>query len=96
MINVDMRHYNYFTYSDADSYGQQQLSEEPKGSIKMAIYVASQSVQQNILYKECSYIGLTPDLEVNDTYVVDYNGQRLKVLYVQPKGRFKQVFLAGM
>lgn len=91
-----MKLYNYFTFGDDDGYGQAQLSEDIKGQIKMAINTSSQSIQDNIRYKDCSYIGLTHDANVNDTYVIDYEGEQLKVLYVNPKGRLKQVFMKNV
>lgn len=95
MIERDMRLYNYFTFGEDNGYGQPTLSTEPKGQIKMAINISSQATQDNILFKDCSYIGLT-HAEVDDTYVIEYGNERLKVLYVNPKGRYKQVFLKGM
>lgn len=96
MINVDMRDYNYYLYGENNAYGQPQLSAEAQGTVKMAIYTVSQSIQDNILYQDCSYIGLTNDAEIDDKYVIQYGKERLKVLYVQPRGRFKQAFLARM
>lgn len=96
MINAQMRNYEYYTYGEKDAYGQPQLSTEPKGTIKIAINISSLNTQDNILYKNCAYIGLTTDAEVNDTYVIKYGSERLKVLYVNPMGRFKQVFLQRM
>jgi len=95
MIVADMRTYDYFTYGDNDGYGQPTLSETVQGSVKMAINTTSQSVQDNINYKDASYIGLTL-ASVDDTYVIQYGDEKLKVLYVQPKGRFKQVFMGEM
>lgn len=95
MINTDFRTYNYFTFGEDDGYGMAQLSTTPKGQIKMAINISSQSIQDNILYKDCSYVGLT-HANVDDTYVIEYGNERLKVLYVNPKGRYKQVFLKEM
>lgn len=93
MINTKMRTYNYYTYGEPDAYGQPQLSTEIQGSIKMAINITSQSIQDNILYQDCSYVGLTLDPAVKDTFVIQYGDERLKVLYVNPEGRYKQVFL---
>lgn len=93
MINADMRHYNYFLYGDEDIYGQKQISEEVQGTVKMAIYVTSQRVQNSILYAEAEYIGFTHD-SVNDNYLIEYDDVKLKVLYVNKMGRFKQVFMA--
>ena len=96
MINTDMRSYDYFTFGEDDGYGMPQLSTEPKGKIKMTINISSQATQDNILYKDCTYVGLTQDANVDDTYVIRYGKGKLKVLYVNPKGRYKQVFLKEM
>ena len=93
MINTDMRTYDYFTLGDKNSYGQPAVSTEVKGTIKIAIYTSSQSIQDNINYKDCSYIGLTTDKSINDKMVIQYGQEKLKVQYVHPKGRFIQVFL---
>ena len=93
MISTDMRLYDYFTFGDDNGYGMPQLSTDPEGQIKMAINISSQGTQDNILYKDCTYVGLTQDANVNDTYVIRYGKGKLKVLYVNPKGRYKQVFL---
>ena len=95
MINADMRLQNYFTFGELDEYGQPQLSKEVQGSVKMAINISSQSIQDNINYKGCQYVGLTNAL-LDDSYVIQYGDEKLKVLYVNPKGRLKQVFLAEL
>ena len=92
MINAKMRLYNFFTLGEPNAYGQAQISAEPKGQIKMAIFISSQAVQDNINYKDCKYIGLTLG-EVDDTYIIEYGQEKLKVLYVNPHGKCKQVFL---
>lgn len=97
MINTDMRSFNYFTFGEKNAYGEPQLSKEVQGSIKIAINSISQSITDNVNYKQATYIGLTHDAKVNDTYVIEYKeGTRLKVLYVVPKGRLKQVFMAEL
>ena len=93
MINADMRIYDYYTYGAPDAYGQPTMSEVAQGSIKIAINISSQSIQDNINYLNCSYVGLTHDKTINDTFVIQYGDEKLKVLYVNPKGRLKQVFL---
>lgn len=93
MITTDIRAYNYFTIGAEDAYGQAQVSDEVKGTIKMAIYITSQSVQDNINFQDCSFVGLTTDKLVNDKMVIQYGEEKLKVQYVNPKGRFIQVFL---
>ena len=93
MINADMRRYDYYTYGAPDQYGQPVLSSDAQGSIKIAINISSQAIQDNINYKDCSYIGLTHNLTVNDSFVIKYGDEMLKVMYVNPKGKLKQVFL---
>lgn len=91
MINTNMRLYSYSTIGANDAYGQPTVSE-PVGEVKMAINILSQSVADNIMFNNATYIGLT-QADVKDTYIIHYEGQELKVLYVNPKGRFKQVFM---
>lgn len=93
MINNDMRTYNYFQYGAEDEYGQAQMSAEPVGKLRMAIYITSQSIQDNINYKGASFIGLTY-AAIDDSFVIQYGEDKLKVLYVTPANRLKQVFMA--
>lgn len=98
MINADMRLYDYFTIGEKNAYGQATIpakDADPVGKVKMAINITSQSTQDNINYKDANYIGLT-HANVDDTYIIQYGNERLKVLYVNPLGRFKQVFMKGM
>jgi hypothetical protein len=95
MINADMREYNYFLYNGKDSYGQQTLSTDAQGTIRMAINITSQSTQDNIRYKDATYVGLTHSL-LDDSYVIQYGEEKLKVLYVNPKGRLIQVFMKNI
>lgn len=92
MVNADMRLYNYHTLGELDAYGQPQLLENV-GAIKMAIHILSQYVQDNALYKGATYIGLT-QADITDAFVIQYGDARLKTLYINPIGRYKQVFLA--
>lgn len=96
MITTNMRTYNYFTFGAPNAYGQPQLSKEPAGTVKLSIFTTSQNVQGNINYTNASYIALTHDKSINDTWVIEYGEERLKVLYTSNQGRFIQVFLAKM
>lgn len=95
MINAQMHEYDYYTYGQPDEYGQAQLSEEVQGTIKMAISTTSQTIQDNINYKGANYLGLTHNANVNDSFVIKYGEEQLKVLYVTP-GRLKQVFMVNI
>lgn len=93
MITRDMRIYDYYLYGAPNGYGQPVLSNEVQGTVKMAINISSQAIQDNINYKDCSYIGLTTDKTITDAFVIKYGEEKLKVLYINPKGKFIQVYL---
>ena len=98
MINAQMLPYCYYTLGTEteNEYGQAITIDEPAGTIRMAINITSQSVQDNINYSGAQYIGLTKNKSINDTWIIDYKGTKLKVLYVNPQGRYTQVFMAVM
>lgn len=92
MINANFRLYDYFTLGGDNGYGQPVVSDEPVGQVKMAVEISSQSIQDNINYKDAQYIGFTY-ANVDDTYIIAFGNERLKVLYVNNRGRLNQVFL---
>lgn len=96
MILANMRNYDYYTFGEPNAYGQPQLSKEPKGKVKLSIYTTTETVQANANYTNATYIGLTQNKLINDTYVIQYGEERLKVLYTGKQGRFIQVFMAKM
>ena len=85
--------YKYYKYYDKNEYGQLTLSNNAAGVVKMAIYTTSQSIQDNINYKDANYIGLTHSNLLDDKTVIQYGDKKLKVLYISQESRFKQVFL---
>lgn len=97
MINNDMKNYNYYLYKDKNAYGQLELTDDIQGSLRIAIYNTSTNIQDNIKYKGAAYVGFTRDKNVSDNYVIDYNGEKLKVLYIPKiKSRYKLVYLANI
>lgn len=98
MINTKYCVYNFFTLGPSDAYGQQTISQQPTGQIKAAIFTRSQSAQDNILYQDAQYLALTHDTKVDDTYIIEYGQERLKVLYVAEtaQNRPRQIFLSRM
>jgi hypothetical protein len=96
MINAKMKEYYYFLYGELDGYGQPQLSDEIKGSVRMAIHTTSQAIQDNIRYKDATYVGLTHSSLLDDNCVIQYGEEKLKVLYVNSEGRLNQVFMKNL
>lgn len=93
MIRRDMRPYEYTLVGDADAYGQPTLLDGVQGTIDMAVYISTQAVGSSIIYADADYIGLTNDASISDKMIIDCDGQKLKVLYIQPKGRHIQAAL---
>ena len=58
MINAQMRTYDYYTFGEKNAYGQPQLSDK-QGTIKMAIHLITEAVEENAFYSGANYIGLT-------------------------------------
>lgn len=93
MINTSMRDYNYSIFEELDEYGQPQ-PVEAKDTIKMSIALTSQTINENALYSDAQYTGLTLKKDINSKYIIHYGEERLKVLYVNTQGRYTQVFMA--
>lgn len=99
MIINRMREYDYWLVTVNEEYGQEVLpaaDAAPSGKVKLSIYPTSTGTQDNILYANCAYVGLTYNTEIDDKYIIQYGKERLKVMYSQPQGRMKQVFLRGV
>lgn len=85
-----MRNYTYLKYGEQDAYGQPTLGKG--GTISMAISVISNQINDNVLYRDAQYMGLTRGA-LDDKCIVNYGNAKLKVLYVV-SGRFNQVYMA--
>lgn len=97
MINANMQVYDYYLYGEKDAYGQPALSTEVKGQIKISIFNTGQSVNGDIKYTGEDFVGLTYDKNVNNTYVIQYGEEKLKVLYTIAAPNVKtQVFMTRM
>lgn len=99
MINSRMRNYDYYLLGDDNGYGQitiirdEDLNPIAQGTVKLSINTITQAVTDDIRYSDATYIGLTHDRNINDTYIIQYGNELLKVKYVNPDGRYTQVFL---
>jgi hypothetical protein len=94
MISAKTREYDFYQYDAVNGYGQPMLSEDVKGTVKMAVFNITKAVQDGTVYSAEEYIGLTNDKNINDTYVIQYGDMKLKVLYTIDAPRLKvQVFM---
>ena len=93
MIATKMREYKYFRYVGEDEYGQAKLSDKPIGTVKVAIYLISEQPDGTIKFCKGMYQGVTLDKEIDDTYVIKYGKQLLKVTSVTPSNLYRIVYL---
>lgn len=93
MINSNMRDYEYYLLGEDNGYGQLTITPDVQGVVKLSITTLTKAVTDDIRYSDASYLGLTQDKTIKDTYVIKYGDELLKVQYVNPDGRYTQVFL---
>lgn len=87
-----MKKYTYSAISDKlDEYGQP-ITQDKTGEVLMAISVTKHSPVDSPLYVDSEFTGITQNKEIDETYIINYDNKKLKVLYVI-KGRFNQVFM---
>lgn len=90
--------------SEQTPFQEEEEIEEENGAVsedsgdttpqaKIAIYLNNQSTTDNINFKDATYVGFTYNT-LGDNCVIDYDGTPLKVLYVNPQGRMKQLYMA--
>ena len=96
-----MREYDYYLLGKDNGYGQSTLilddNMQPlkQGIVKLSISRITQAVTEDIRYSDSTYVGITMDRDVDDTYIIQYGPELLKVKYVNPDGRFTQVFMGS-
>lgn len=94
MISSRMTEYDYYLLDGDNGYGQLTITPDVQGKVKLSITTLTKAVTEDIRYSDASYLGLTQDKSIKDTYVIQYGDEKLKVQYVNPDGRYTQVFLA--
>ena len=100
MISSNMRTYDYYLLGDDNGYGQITLIRDDnanpikQGEVKLSITTLTKTVTDDIRYTDASYLGLTHDKNIDDTYVIQYGQELLKVQYVNKDGRYTQVFMS--
>lgn len=93
MINSRMKEYEYYLLGVDNGYGQLTITPDVQGTVNISITTLTKAVTDDIRYTDATYIGLTHDTSIKDTYVIKYGDELLKVQYVNPDGRYTQVFL---
>lgn len=96
MIANNTRLYDYWKISVNEEYGQEVLpaaDAAAAGQVKLTITPTSTGTQDNILYANCAYVGITYDAEIDDKYIIQYGKERLKVKYIQQHGKRRFVYL---
>lgn len=85
--------YGVAGFAELDDYGQRKIPKVPTRFVDMDIELLSATVGENAIYKDAQYIGITKDTLTDQDFVF-FNGDVLKVLYVNGHCRLNQVFMA--
>jgi len=81
-----------YTMGGQDEYGQDLVEPIAQKKITLTFGLYNHKQTDDIRYEDVEYTGLTP-YDVADDQVIELNGFKYKVLFVNPFGRMKQVFL---
>ena len=92
MINVGMKLYDYSTIEGLDEYGQS-LEVWGKDKVKMSLYEISNTLVPTIQYTNSTFVGITYDKKVDDTYIIHTDKSKLKVNHVIDFPRYRAVYL---
>lgn len=96
MIQSNMKLYNYYVLDELDDYGTNQASEEVQGQVKLSIFLQTKQLSDNSIYKETQFTALTNDKDINEKYLIEYDENLLKVLYINDLGRYRQIYLGSV
>lgn len=96
MINREMRKANLITYAPGvDEYGQPRKGEQSKRDIELTFRIYSHSPVEDIRFNEVTHTGLTADKTITDTNAIELEGKTYNIKFVNPEGRFAQLFMVG-
>lgn len=91
-IRSSMKSYPLYELGSLDSYGQLG-SPNLVGEVELDLQVYSHSQLGSPLYENCEFIGLTLARDLSDKNLIEVEGKKLKVLFVNSQGRYTQIFL---
>lgn len=81
-----------YSFGDLDEYGFPTLNEELSRQVLMTFTLFTHHPVEDIRYQGIEFTGLTADT-LTDNDVVEIEGNKYKVKFVNPCGRLNQVFL---
>jgi hypothetical protein len=92
VINRSEVNATLITMGGQDEYGQDLNAPISQSSITLTFGLYTHQQTDDIRYQDVEYTGLTV-YDVADNQVIQIGDKKYKVLFVNPFGRMKQVFL---
>lgn len=90
MIQANMKRCKHFIAERRkDNYGQYQYDYTLDDSIDVSITIFSQTIVNNPIYNDVTYIGITRESNINKHDLID----DYEVLYTIPSGRYTQILM---
>ena len=81
------------THGGVDDYGYQLAEELSTRKIEGSVSLYQHTQTSDIRYIDCEYVVLTKDKDISVNDSIEINGKEMKVMFVNPYGRLKQVFI---
>lgn len=95
MINREMRQATVVTYGGVDEYGQMNTTATASRDTYLTFGLYQHTNSNDVRYQNVTHYGLTKDSEITDNDIIVIDGVEYKVLFVNPFGRMREVFLQG-
>ena len=92
MINRQLQTVKVISKSGKDEYGQRHIDETAPRFTFLTIGLYEHSQNSDIRYADCKYVGLTKDTTLTDNDYLVYEGKEHKSEFINPYGRWVQVF----
>lgn len=93
MINRVLKQAQVLNKYSKDEYGQRHSSEAFSHIIDITFGLFDNTISNDIRYANCKYVGLTKDTSLTDNDYLIIDGQEYKIEFINPFGRWVQVFM---
>lgn len=93
MINRVLKEAQVINKYSKDEYGQRHSSLASSHTISITFGLYEHNMSNDIRYADCKYVGLTKDTTLTDNDYLLIDGKEYKVQFINPFGRWVQVFM---
>lgn len=92
MISRELIKATLITYDGIDEYGQEGINPINQTPIEITFGIYKHQPTEDIRFQNVEYVGLTK-ASVNDSQAIKIGDKEYKIQFVNPFGRYKEVFM---